>query len=68
MRTARDTTWSGHSQSRVAPLPPLDPVSRQLERDADATMVVYERDEYTGSHILPGPSYRNSTQAVHNEE
>ncbi len=49
MRTANTTTRSGQLRSRTEYLPPLDPASQQMERDADATMTTAEGPEYTGS-------------------
>jgi hypothetical protein len=48
MRTASGTARNTQPWSRAAPLPPLDPASRQLERDADATMTVDEQHDYAG--------------------
>ncbi|WP_070728402.1 hypothetical protein [Hymenobacter lapidarius] len=55
MRTASGTAWSGQPWGRTQLLPPLDPASRQTERDADATMTVMERYEYTGFNADPDP-------------
>ena len=48
MRTVSGSDRSGQPWSWTQLLPPLDPASRETERDADATITVEERQEYIG--------------------
>ncbi len=59
MRTGSGAAWSGQPRSGAKPIPPLDSASRQMERDADATMTVNERNDYTGQQLAPDPRSRS---------
>ncbi|MDJ0366512.1 hypothetical protein QMK33_15235 [Hymenobacter sp. H14-R3] len=48
MRTASRPAGRGQLGGRPNSFPPPDPASRQLARDADATMMVAEGHECTG--------------------
>jgi hypothetical protein len=55
MRAASGTALSGQPGSRAESFLPLDPTSRELERDADASLTADREYAFT-SHLTPIPT------------